>query len=650
MKKTNHYFFLSKSAIFQTYSNMKRILLPIIAIILTLGVAHNAVAQNPVKTVKYFNHVYEGEVGKKKVPDGKGVMLFDGFKVSGIFQGNEVFDAVLTIDGSLVSYRGNLRFDNSQNVTLQPGGKIEAVIYKPIDPQYLNNIRDSNKYLYHSTYVVENFDVEKTVDVNYFDIKDFSIPYTVNIGDRAIEERIKTLLEVPSVTKYLKVCKASDAYLHDCYYLCLATDYYPGCSEYEVHRRAVNAGIQIWNGDTQALGLNGGTVLCVEAKQLLEKVKNVFILKYEKTQETFTSPDGQVWEDGERNVVGYKDNKGRIMCYREEQKEVDREPVAYLLVQYPDGNYFTQKWDPNVYVIQVYNGHDHPSSPRCDNVKLTRSDNVVVGPYFYEIYNNNHEKIARVSHCLGVNDIIQLFEDKENANEGLLKKCQDPVVLYNSESLSDSQIEETLKNQIFPMSEGISANRSSYLSFNYGSFDVDYVPDLFKGHYLRISNGENNIGRYYEESGKYISEDNHIKIINEFRKSIIDKKCSGISAYTRRFGFDPTTKDIKGLLRVGQSVSMLKDFFAFSQKMSETYYATEITKNDFESERLSKVRRVMSNYYKMKLTIDHGSRKCYDIIEAYYNDNDTYPSQYLYTRRCGYIWTTGDKVTSIVWY
>lgn len=622
---------------------MKRILLPIIAIILTLGVAHNAVAQNPVKTVKYFNHVYEGEVGKKKVPDGKGVMLFDGFKVFGIFQGNEVFDAVLTIDGSLVSYRGNLRFDNSQNVTLQPGGKIEAVIYKPID-------RNSNKYLYHSTYIVENFDVEKTVDVNYFDIKDFSIPYTVNIGDRAIEKRIKTLLEVPSVTKYLKVCKASDADLHDCYYLCLATDYYPGCSEREAYRRAVNEEIQIWNGDTQALGLNGGTVLCVEAKRLLEKVKNVFILKYEKTQETFTSPDGQVWEDGERNVVGYKDNKGRIMCYREEQKEVGREPVAYLLVQYPDGNYFTQKWDPNVYVIQVYEGHDHPSSPRCDNVKLTRSDNVVVGPYFYEIYNNNHEKIARVSHCLGVNDIIQLFEDKENANEGLLKKCQDPVVLYNSESLSDSQIEETLKNQIFPMSEGISANGYSYLSFNYGSFDVDYVPDLFKGHYLRISNGENNIGRYYEESGKYISEDNHIKIINEFRKSIIDKKCSGISAYTRRFGFDPTTKDIKGLLRVGQSVSMLKDFFAFSQKMSETYYATEITKNDFESERLSKVRRVMSNYYKMKLTIDHGSRKCYDIIEAYYNDNDTYPSQYLYTRRCGYIWTTGDKVTSIVWY
>ena len=320
---------------------MKRFLLPIIAIILTLGVAHNAVAQNPVKTVKYFNHVYEGEVGKKKVPDGKGVMLFDGFKVFGIFQGNEVFDAVLIIDGSLVSYRGNLRFDNSQNVTLQPGGKIETVIFKPVDnPRYLDYIKDSNKYLYHSTYVVENFDVEKTVDVNYFDIKDFNIPYTVNVG--AIDAGLKKL-ELPSVTKYLKVCKASDADLHDCYYFCLATDYYPGCSESEAVSRAQNEEkIREWGRylDRQALGLNKGAVLCVEAKRLLEKVKNVFILKYEKTQETFTSPDGQVWEDGERNVVGYKDNKGRIMCYREEFEPRLDEPVPYLLVQYPDGNYF----------------------------------------------------------------------------------------------------------------------------------------------------------------------------------------------------------------------------------------------------------------------------------------------------------------------
>lgn len=288
---------------------------------------------------------------------------------------------------------------------------------------------------------------------------------------------------------------------------------------------------------------------------------------------------------------------------------------------------------------------------------LTRSDNVHVDLNFYEIYNNNHEKIARVQHSLGkyVNGIIQLFENEENVNEILLMNCQEPIVLYNCESLSDSQIEETLKNQILPKFIGFPEYRRPLFNiFHYEFPEVDYVPDLFKGlvkeQYLEISNGENRIGRYYKESGKYISEDNHIKIINEFRKSIINKKRSGISAYTRRFGFDPTTKNIKGLLRIGQSVSLLKDYFAFSQKMCETYYATEFTKKDLESNLISGVRRVMSNYYKMKLSIDHGSRKCYDIIEEYYDDTDSYPSRYSYTRKCGYIWTTGDKVTSIVWY
>lgn len=46
-------------------------------------------------------------------------------------------------------------------------------------------------------------------------------------------------------------------------------------------------------------------------------------------------------------------------------------------------------------------------------------------------------------------------------------------------------------------------------------------------------------------------------------------------------------------------------------------------------------------YYYSRLSIDHGTRKCYDICYWDMFDRDN---------KICYVWVSGDKITSVVWY
>ena len=84
------------------------------------------------------------------------------------------------------------------------------------------------------------------------------------------------------------------------------------------------------------------------------------------------------------------------------------------------------------------------------------------------------------------------------------------------------------------------------------------------------------------------------------------------AAFTRRFGFDPTTKSIKELVVAGRSFKLLNEYFDFWRNEH---------KNDL----------VVT--WRMRRTIDRGNSKCYRIVAM--------------NEEIGFIWVDGESVS---WY
>ena len=56
---------------------MKKIIcLGLISLVLCISLPHSSFAQNTIKKVKYLGHKYKGQVNKKKVPEGRGKIIF----------------------------------------------------------------------------------------------------------------------------------------------------------------------------------------------------------------------------------------------------------------------------------------------------------------------------------------------------------------------------------------------------------------------------------------------------------------------------------------------------------------------------------------------------------------------------------------------
>lgn len=118
------------------------------------------------------------------------------------------------------------------------------------------------------------------------------------------------------------------------------------------------------------------------------------------------------------------------------------------------------------------------------------------------------------------------------------------------------------------------------------------------------------------ENGKYISQDLVDKRNSIKEKEATKKHLAELAPYTKRFGFNPEGKPLKQLIKVGRSFKLLKDWnYGYLQDHNQAFV-------------------------KFNLSIDHGSSKNYDMI--WYD--------HLLTNKLGYIWVTGDKITSVVWY
>lgn len=104
----------------------KKVLLSAIAILFVMiGTPQSVMAQNKVKKVKYLGHKYNGEVNQDKIPEGSGIMDYEVFTVEGNFDGNNITNPVFKNSQLHFDYIGNASYDESNNIVLTAGGKIE---------------------------------------------------------------------------------------------------------------------------------------------------------------------------------------------------------------------------------------------------------------------------------------------------------------------------------------------------------------------------------------------------------------------------------------------------------------------------------------------------------------------------------------------
>ena len=135
------------------------------------------------KKVKYLGHYYNGEVNKKKIPEGHGVMNIGGLLIEGIFDDHSATDAEVNIwDFHNCQFKGNITYDSSNNITLKAGGVFTTEYYE-----------ETWKYVDTDAEIVEEvLEVDRVVNINSFERKTLEIPCRtgLNFGDRTIDSLI----------------------------------------------------------------------------------------------------------------------------------------------------------------------------------------------------------------------------------------------------------------------------------------------------------------------------------------------------------------------------------------------------------------------------------------------------------------------------
>ena len=89
-----------------------------------------------------------------------------------------------------------------------------------------------------------------------------------------------------------------------------------------------------------------------------------------------------------------------------------------------------------------------------------------------------------------------------------------------------------------------------------------------------------------------------------------------LAPYIKRFGFNPDGLSYTQVIKSGRLFKLLCDWYSLLRSNKKTYV-------------------------QFTLSIDHGSSKCYDMSRV---------NEYYRSTNIGYIWVSGDKVTTVVWY
>jgi hypothetical protein len=324
-------------------------------------------------------------------------------------------------------------------------------------------------------------------------------------------------------------------------------------------------------------------------------------------------------------------------------------------------------WNSDGYNVSV----TYPNGSFIDNktCKLIFSNGMVVklGSDHHGIcnfYNSNNEVIA-ACFCQMDNlfDLFQLAETHEfkiDESSTFLKLASQPCiwVYRGSTTPSDSEVENLLNHKIFP--SFARKEDGSMESVRYEEEPAEYtsesgVKNSFAGKYIPITVGDydatsydlkNQHGRYYPDKGVFYSEERIKELVKRDWKPLYDRLLANISSYTKRFGFDPSKRKLRDLVKSGQSFRLLQDYFRFTEKWNKTELPAFLFKNySFWDTRNNRrevfLRPYFEEYYAFgNARIDLGSKKCYNLyLKTTYS-----------TYREGYVWVSGDRIISVYWY
>ena len=620
---------------------MKKIGFIITAIVLMMGLVQNTVAQNPVKKVKYLKHEYEGEVNKK-VPEGKGTMTFEGFKVQGVFQENEIHDATLAMDEYELFYRGSISYDESQKVTLKPGGEILSFVYiKKDDEDYVG-----------FPVKLETIQVEKLFDANYCQ-EDINITNNsvIEIGNLVKELQI---LNPPTITK-TRVIKISKQKIkersrttdNEKIYLSVAPDW-------DFTAKIEPKNIFVMTESKEVDNQNGPIKILDLRKRILGENSPGSISSSGNGEwaEFLESPDTDriiVWDSGVSNVNGYKDNQGRTWYYHYDS----REKSHLIYIKYPNNSFINLK--KTDYDIRI-----------TDFIYIV-SNNVLIdgqsgiGSSKYVFQDNTKVVFGRCQSGIqyGYNDITKVLTlfASDNSNNVSLDQVESgslDLEVTNCDKMTDSEILYVLENMLFPYFKKGSDGKIQYFDKEESGTGKKYINIYEKSGYTNV------IGRYYTEDKMYLSKEelkkrqaNNENIqFNSINKNSLAKIEKKKQQFRQRFGFDPSNKSLRDLVKVGSSFSTLNDYFIFMKKLydagnswnrmswKENYPNESIDDYTIRSSVNGNPQQTVKYYYKFNLSIDHGTTKCYDFYSCDYNGSE----------KMGYVWVKGGKISTVSWY
>ena len=136
------------------------------------------------KQISYLNHIYIGR-NEKKQPLGGGQIEIAGTNIKGIFIENTIIGTELT-NGPL-TYKGNISFDESDQITLKQGGHIltEYYQYGNTSPKHFIHQLKTDSIINPANFTREELPMTYSHELNVpkelFPIPSFTVPYTLKL-------------------------------------------------------------------------------------------------------------------------------------------------------------------------------------------------------------------------------------------------------------------------------------------------------------------------------------------------------------------------------------------------------------------------------------------------------------------------------------
>lgn len=142
----------------------------------TIAMPQGAMAKT--KKMQYLGHFYHGEVNKKKVPEGQGVMNVGGLLIKGVFSDHSATNAEVCLSNyGNCSFNGTVTFDESDNIKLKTGGKYTTQYYIA-NNQDSYNVADAKN---HESILT----IDRVVNASTFERKVLSLKRPVQLNFRS---------------------------------------------------------------------------------------------------------------------------------------------------------------------------------------------------------------------------------------------------------------------------------------------------------------------------------------------------------------------------------------------------------------------------------------------------------------------------------